>query len=48
MEQNVIQYNWEALPLEERKRRVGIRMKNLGMFKDVIIVKNPKLHGVDA
>lgn len=42
---NLIQYNWEALPLEERKRRVRMRKSNMGMFKDIVIINNPKLRG---
>lgn len=36
---------WESLSVEERKRRVNIRMKNLGKYKGVLVVKDPKLIG---
>jgi len=45
MEQGTIQYSWEALPLEERKRMVKIRMQNLGMYKGLVEVKSAKLRG---
>ena len=45
MKSNLIQFNWEALSLEERKRRVRMRKKNYGLFKDIVVVNNPKLRG---
>lgn len=45
MEHNIIQYNWESLSVEERKKRVEIRMQNLGKYKDSIIVNDPRLRG---
>lgn len=45
MNESHIQYNWEALPLEERKKRVKLRKKHFGMFKDIVIIKAPKLRG---
>ena len=45
MMNNTVQYNWESLPLEERKKRVAIRKQNLGMYKDVLVINNPKLRG---
>ena len=38
-------FEWEKLPVEERKRRVKIRMQNLGKYKALVIIKNPKLRG---
>ena len=45
MKESYIQYNWESLPLEERKKRVELRKKNLGMFKDIVTINDPKLRG---
>lgn len=38
-------FDWEKLSVEERKRRVKIRMQNLGIYKDIVIIKSPKLRG---
>ena len=38
-------FDWEKLPVEERKRRVKIRMQNLGTYKGLVIINNPKLRG---
>ena len=38
-------FDWEKLPVEERKRRVKIRMQNIGIYKDIVIIKSPKLRG---
>ena len=45
MNDGYTQYNWEKLPLEERKRRVQVRKQNLGMYKDVVVINSPKLRG---
>lgn len=37
--------DWEKLPIEERKRRVKIRMSNLGKYKDSVIIKDNNLYG---
>lgn len=36
---------WENLPIEERKRRVAIRMANLGKYKGLVEIKDPRLLG---
>ena len=38
-------FSWEQLPVEERKRRVEIRMKNLGKYKGLVFINDPKLRG---
>ena len=45
MDMNIIQYNWETLPVEERKKRVKMRTDNYGLFKDAVVINNPKLRG---
>ena len=36
-------FDWEKLTVEERKRRVKIRMQNLGKYKGFVVFNNPKL-----
>lgn len=38
-------FDWEKLSVEERKRRVKIRMQNLGKYKGLVVFNNPKLRG---
>lgn len=41
----VIIEEWEDLPVEERKRRVAIRMANLGKYKGLVEIMDPRLLG---
>ena len=36
-------FEWEKLSVEERKRRVKMRMQNLGKYKGFVVFNNPKL-----
>lgn len=38
--------NWEQLPVEERKRRVKVRMSNAGKYKGTLIIKDPASLGM--
>ena len=36
-------FEWEKLSIEERKRRVKMRMQNLGKYKGLVVFNNPNL-----